>query len=40
VTTAWENMTGAERAAEPMAGHVLHTRVDGVAGQPAGRFGG
>ena len=40
VTTAWENMTGAERAAEPMAGHVLHTRVDGVAGQPVGRFGG
>lgn len=40
VTTAWENMTEAQRAAEPMAGHVLHTRVDGVAGQPVGRFGG
>jgi sugar lactone lactonase YvrE len=40
VTTAWENMTEAERAAEPVAGHVLHLRVDGVQGLPAGRFGG
>jgi sugar lactone lactonase YvrE len=40
VTTAWENMTDAQRDAEPMAGCVLHTRVDGVAGQPVGEFGG
>jgi sugar lactone lactonase YvrE len=40
VTTAWENMTEAQRAAEPLAGHVLHTRVEGVRGQPAGQFGG
>ena len=40
VTTAWENMTQAQRAAEPLAGHVLHTRVEGVRGQPAGQFGG
>jgi sugar lactone lactonase YvrE len=40
VTTAWEDMTEAERAADPLAGHVLHTRVDGVQGLPAGRFGG
>ncbi len=40
VTTAWENMTEAERDADPLAGHVLHTRVDGVHGLPAGRFGG
>jgi hypothetical protein len=33
-------MTEAERAADPLAGHVLHTRVDGVQGLPAGRFGG
>ena len=39
VTTAWENMTQAQRAAEPLAGHVLHTRVEGVRGQPAGQFG-
>jgi sugar lactone lactonase YvrE len=40
VTTAWENMTGVQRDAEPMAGHLLHTRVEGVRGQPAGQFGG
>lgn len=40
VTTAWENMTQAQRAAEPLAGHVLHTRVEDVRGQPAGQFGG
>jgi sugar lactone lactonase YvrE len=40
VTTAWENMTEAEREAEPMAGHLLHTRVEGVRGQPVGQFGG
>jgi sugar lactone lactonase YvrE len=40
VTTAWENMTTAERAAEPLAGHLLHTRVDGVRGLAVGQFGG
>ena len=40
VTTAWEDMTDAQRAAEPLAGHLLHTRVQGVRGLPAGRFGG
>ncbi len=40
VTTAWENMTEAQRAAEPMAGDLLHTRVEGVRGLPVGRFGG
>jgi sugar lactone lactonase YvrE len=45
VTTAWEDMTPAQRAAEPLAGHVLCIRagdagIDGVRGQPAGRFGG
>jgi sugar lactone lactonase YvrE len=45
VTTAWEDMTQAQRAAEPLAGHLLHTRaedagLDGVRGQPAGQFAG
>jgi sugar lactone lactonase YvrE len=40
VTTAWENMTTAERAAEPLAGHLLHTQVDGVRGLAVGQFGG
>jgi sugar lactone lactonase YvrE len=40
VTTAWEDMTQAQRAAEPLAGHLLHTRVEEVRGQPAGQFGG
>jgi sugar lactone lactonase YvrE len=40
LTTAWENMTESQRAAEPLAGHLLHTRVDGVRGLPAGQFGG
>lgn len=40
VTTAWENMTEAQRAAEPLAGHVLHARYGGVAGQPASPFAG
>ena len=34
VTTAWEDMTDAQRAAEPLAGHLLHTRVQGVRGLP------
>ena len=36
VTTAWEGMTPAQRAAEPLAGHLLRTRVEGV-GRPARR---
>ncbi|HEY2129788.1 MAG TPA: SMP-30/gluconolactonase/LRE family protein [Streptosporangiaceae bacterium] len=40
VTTAWENMTTAQRAAEPLAGHLLHTRVAGVRGLAVGQFGG
>ena len=40
LTTAWEDMTQAQRAAEPLAGHLLRTRVEGVRGQPAGQFGG
>jgi hypothetical protein len=33
-------MTPAQRAAEPLAGHLLRTRVEGVAGQPAAAFAG
>jgi sugar lactone lactonase YvrE len=40
LTTAWENMTGAQRAAEPLAGHLLRTRVAGVTGQPVAPFAG
>ena len=40
LTTAWEDMTEAARAAEPLAGHVLQTRVDGARGLPVGQFGG
>jgi sugar lactone lactonase YvrE len=40
VTTAWEDMTEAQRAGEPLAGHVLRTRYGGVAGQPTSTFGG
>jgi sugar lactone lactonase YvrE len=40
LTTAWEDMTQAQRAADPLAGHLLRTRVEGAAGQPAGQFGG
>ena len=45
VTTAWEDMTPEQRAAEPLAGHLLRTRpgdagLEGVRGQPAGQFGG
>jgi len=40
VTSAWEDMTEARRATEPMAGDVLRTRFEGVRGLPAGRFGG
>ncbi|MGH3422534.1 MAG: SMP-30/gluconolactonase/LRE family protein, partial [Streptosporangiaceae bacterium] len=40
LTTAWEDMTQAQRDGEPLAGHLLRTRVGGAAGQPAGQFGG
>ncbi len=40
VTTAWEGMTPAQRAADPLAGHLLRTRVEGVAGQPVAAFAG
>jgi sugar lactone lactonase YvrE len=39
VTTAWEGMDPAQRAAEPLAGHVLRTR-PGCRGQAAHPFGG
>ncbi len=40
LTTAWEDMTEVQRAAEPLAGHVLRTRYGGVAGQPPSTFSG
>jgi sugar lactone lactonase YvrE len=45
LTTAWEDMTPEQRAAEPRAGHLLRTRLEGaglegVRGQPAGQFAG
>ena len=40
VTTAWEDMTPAQRAAEPLAGHLLWIRQPGVRGQPTNAFGG
>jgi sugar lactone lactonase YvrE len=39
ITTAWRDLTVAERAAQPHAGGVFRAR-PGVAGQPARRFGG
>jgi len=39
LTTAWEGMTGQQRAAEPLAGHVLRAR-PGARGHPALAFGG
>jgi sugar lactone lactonase YvrE len=39
LTTAWQGMTGAQRAAEPLAGHVLRAR-PGARGQPVCAFGG
>jgi sugar lactone lactonase YvrE len=40
VTSAWEDMTEAQRAAEPLAGDVLRTRYGSVAGQPTSTFAG
>jgi sugar lactone lactonase YvrE len=39
LTTAWEGMTGQQRAAEPLAGHVLRAR-PGARGHPVLAFGG
>jgi sugar lactone lactonase YvrE len=39
VTTAWLGMDDQQRAAEPLAGHLLRTR-PGTAGFPAGVFAG
>jgi sugar lactone lactonase YvrE len=39
LTTAWEGMDEQQRAAEPLAGHLLRTR-PGADGSPAGVFGG
>ncbi len=39
LTTAWEGMTGEQRAAEPLAGHVLRA-IPGARGGPALAFGG
>jgi sugar lactone lactonase YvrE len=39
LTSAWLGMTASQRAAEPLAGHVLRTR-PGVRGDPALPFGG
>lgn len=39
LTTAWEGMTAGQRAAEPLAGHVLRAR-PGARGHPGYSFGG
>ena len=39
LTTAWQDLTPGQRAAEPLAGHVLRTR-PGARGHPAFSFGG
>ena len=39
LTTAWEGMTAQQRAAEPLAGHVLRAR-PGARGHPVLAFGG
>jgi sugar lactone lactonase YvrE len=39
LTTAWHDMTPGQRAAEPLAGHVLRSR-PGARGRPAFSFGG
>jgi len=39
LTTAWEGMTAQQRAAEPLAGHVLRAR-PGARGHPALAYGG
>jgi sugar lactone lactonase YvrE len=39
LTTAWQGLDEQQRAAEPLAGHLLRTR-PGAAGLPAGVFAG
>jgi sugar lactone lactonase YvrE len=39
LTTAWQGLSEQQRAAEPLAGHLLRTR-PGAAGLPAGVFAG
>lgn len=39
ITTAWELLSEAEHAAQPLAGSLFHTRVD-VPGQPRVPFAG
>ena len=39
LTTAWKGLDERQRAAEPLAGHLLRTR-PGTNGLPAGEFGG
>jgi sugar lactone lactonase YvrE len=39
LTTAWEGMAGEQRAAEPLAGHLLRAR-PGVRGVPQACYGG
>ena len=39
LTTAWQDMSGEQRATEPLAGHVLRAR-PGARGHPALAFGG
>ena len=39
LTTAWQGLSERQRAAEPLAGHLLRTR-PGAAGLPAGVFAG
>ena len=39
LTTAWKGLDERQRAAEPLAGHLLRTRA-GTNGVPAGEFGG
>jgi sugar lactone lactonase YvrE len=39
LTTAWQGMTGQQRAAEPLAGHVLRAR-PGARGHPVLAYGG
>lgn len=36
----WDAATGSLMWVDILAGHLLRTRVEGVAGQPAGQFGG
>jgi sugar lactone lactonase YvrE len=40
VTSAWEGMDAAARAAEPLAGHIFKIRSPGASGQPTARYAG